>query len=69
MVKLLWGCSGKSLPLIRLFLMNVWVNGILVCGTALITWLTSRKDGELDWQSSNIPLSAFNVMELDQTLG
>jgi len=68
-IKLLLGCSGKSLPLIRLLLMDVWVNGLLVCGTALITWLTSIKDGELDWQSNSIPLSAFNEMELDQTLG
>jgi len=40
-----------------------------LCGTALVSWLTSRRDGELDWQSNSIPLSAFNEMELDQTPG
>lgn len=66
MEKLLLGCRGKSLPLIKLLLMDIRVNGLLPFFVGL---LTNSKDGELDWQSNSILLSAFNEMELDQTLG
>lgn len=68
MEKLLLGCRGKSLPLIKLLLMDVRVNGLFFFFLCVGS-LTNSEDGELDWQSNGILLSAFNEMELDQTLG
>lgn len=63
----LFGCSGKSL-LIKLLLMDIWLSGLFLCLWDCPHLMSHKqKDGELDWQSNNIPLSSFNEMELDQT--